>query len=144
MLRLGALAIEDAQLADAEAGQRKGDRLADTAGADHSDGAMRGGVNKGGSSSRKAGRVGVVADQAVIADNDGIDRADLRCIGRQFVEQIDHGFLVRKGDVDSGKAQPPNTLEQSLQFFSPGTGNLDELIMAAKAQCLGRPFVHGR
>ena len=84
-----------------------------------------------------------MAGQSAIADHDGVDGADLRRARRQFVEQIDHGFLVGKGDVDAGKAQPPDALEQDLQFLPPGAGDLDQLIMAAQAQRLGSPLVHG-
>jgi hypothetical protein len=54
------------------------------------------------------------------------------------------GLLVGKGDVDAGEAEMPNTLEQQLQLVPPGAGDLDELIVAAKVQRLGGPFVHGR
>ena len=50
---LGVVAIEYPQFADAEPSQRKGNRLADTAGADHGDGAMRRGSDEFGDGSRE-------------------------------------------------------------------------------------------
>ena len=73
---LGAVTVEDPQFGNAEPGQRKGNRLADAAGADHGDGAMRGGRDESGHGSSETGRIGVVAYQPVIADNDGIDGAN--------------------------------------------------------------------
>ena len=141
---LGAVAVENPQFADAEPGQRKGNRLADAAGADHGDGAMRGSGDEVGDGARETGRIGVVADQPVVADDDGIDGADQRGARRQFVEQIEHGFLVGKGDVDARKTQPPDALQQHLELFGSGIGDLDQLIMTMQAQRRGRPFVHRR
>ena len=56
--------VEDAQFAHAEVGQRKGDRLADAAGADKGDGAAVGGLTSGRTARGKAGGVGVVSGRA--------------------------------------------------------------------------------
>jgi len=45
--------------------------------------------------------VGVVADEFVFAEIDRVDRADGLGGGCQFVEQGNHGLLVRDGDVES-------------------------------------------
>jgi hypothetical protein len=142
--RLGGRAVEDSQSFDTEPCQRKPDRLADTAGANHGHGAVPGGADERTDRSRESGRVGVVAGQPAFADDDGIDRPDLCSTRGQFVEQIDHGFLVGIGHVDAGEAQPPDAFEQYLQFLARGASHLDQLIMAAQIQRLGRPLVHGR
>src|ERR1019366_459702 len=85
-----------------------------------------------------------MADQPAVPDDDEIDRTDRRGIRRYLVEQIEHGFLVGKGDVDAGEAEPPDALEQDLQLVASGAGDFDELIVAVQAKRLGRPFVHGR
>ncbi len=79
---LGVLAIEYPQISDAEPGERERNRLADAAGADQGDRAMRGSGDEGGDGARKTRCIGVVADQPVIADDDGIDRADHACSRR--------------------------------------------------------------
>ncbi len=79
---LGAFAIEDPQIGNAEPRQRKRNRLADAARADQGHRAMRAGGDEVGDGSRKTGRIGVVADQPAVADDDGIDRAD-QCRARR-------------------------------------------------------------
>jgi hypothetical protein len=91
---------------------------------------VRGGIDHFGCGVRKTRGVGIVADQPVIADDDGIDGADPGCVRRQFVEQIEHGLLIGKGDVDAGKTEPANAFEHQLQFVSSGAGDLDKLIVA--------------
>ena len=85
-----------------------------------------------------------MSDQPPVAHDDGIDRADGARARRHLVEQRDHGFLIRKRDVHAGEAKAPDAVEQGTQFGRIGARNLDQLIMAADAQRLGRLLMHCR
>ena len=52
----------------------------------------------------EAPHVGVVADAAAAPEHDGVDRANLGCLG-QLVEQRNDFLLVGKGDVEAGEAE---------------------------------------
>ncbi len=143
-LGLGAVGVEDIEFGDAKARKRERDRLADAAGADQRDCAMFRAGDQVADRARKAGAVGVVPDQPSVADDDGVDRADGARLRRHLVEQRDHGFLVGEGDVDAGEAKAPDAIEQRAQGGRIGVCDLDQLIMAANAQRIGRLFMHGR
>ena len=131
-------------LGHAEPGQRKCDRLADAAGADHGDDGMRGILHQPGDGPGKPRGVGVISDQPAVANHDGIDRADGARAWRQFVEQGNHRFLVGKGDVDPGKPETPDAVQQQPQFFASGAGDFDQLVVAMDAQRFGGALMHRR
>lgn len=85
-LGLGAVSIENVEFSDTKLTQRESDRLADPACADQRDRAISGSRDEIGDGERKSGPVGVVADQAAAPQHYGINGADSRRAGRQFVE----------------------------------------------------------
>ncbi len=70
-----AVGIEEPDRADAEAGQGEGDRLADPAGADNCDRPLSGRGDEIAHGAGETGRIGVVADQPMVADDDRVHRA---------------------------------------------------------------------
>ena len=86
----------------------------------------------------------VWAAQSVIADHHGIDRPYGCRTRRQFVEQVDNGFLVRKSHVHAGKAKASHAIQQRAQLLAARARNLDQMIVAADTQCTGSLLMHRR
>jgi hypothetical protein len=144
LVGLVSVLIEYSDLGDIKFCQRKRDRLADAACADQGDGPLPRAFDQVAYSPRKTRGVGVVTDQSVIADHDGVDCADGRRTRRQFVEQIDNRFLVGKRHVDAGKAEPTHAVQQRAQLLTARAGNLDQMIVVADTQGMGSLLMHRR
>jgi len=56
--------------------------------------------------------------------------------------RIYHDLLVGKCDVNAGKPEPAQAVQQRAQFLSVGPCYLNELIMAAQTKMTSRLFVH--
>ncbi len=86
MISLRAISIEYPQFDNAKIHQCERDCFADTAGTDQGNTTpLRVRDHVGGSPS-KASRVGVVANQSIVPNHDGIDRSYFGSIWRQFVK----------------------------------------------------------
>ena len=144
MIGLGAVGVEYSDLGDAEARQRKRNGLADAARPDDGDDVLPGTCDQISRRTRETCRVGIVTDQPAITDHDGIDRPHGGRTRRQFVEQIDHRFLVWKGNVDAREAKPSHLVEQRAQLLAAGARNFDKLIVAPHTQGAGSLLVHRR
>ena len=67
---------------------------------------------------RKAGGVGVVADQPAVATTTVLTAPIAAAPGASSSSSGDHRFLVGEGDVDAGEAEPPHAVEQHAQASS--------------------------
>ena len=138
----GAFGVIDAQPGDVEVRKCESDRLADATSADERHGTATGLAQQRRDRALKARGVRIVPDQPAVAHNDGIDGAHRRRLRCEFVEQFDHGFLVGVGHIDTGEAQPAHAFEQRRKARPVGTGDLDQLIVAADAERRRSVFVH--
>jgi len=120
--RLGRVLVAHQQGGDAKIAQREGHRPAGAARA-HQDGRLAG--DRVASeflleAAAEADPVGVVArGRAVAVDGDGVDRADLPCVGRYRVEQRRHDLLERIGDVHRRQSPPSGPRPAGLRGRVP-------------------------
>jgi hypothetical protein len=92
------------------------DRRAGAAGTKQADIAERDVAQSASKRRGEAGPIGVVADAPAVLENDGVDRANCLGVGREPVEQRQHGLLARMRDIDAGKPDRLRSVEQSRQI----------------------------
>ena len=85
-----------------------------------------------------------MADETAALDDDRVDRTDALGARGETIEQRKHGFLVRKSHVDAGKAECAHAAEHGAQHRAVGTGDFDQMVVAAPAEGGGGGLVHGR
>jgi hypothetical protein len=94
----------------------------------------------------KAGHVGVVADQAAVADGHGVDRAGGLGAGRKFVHQRHDRLLERIGDVEPGKALVLETCDRGRQIciVQSALGEIEQFVCQLQAEGAAFLFVQAR
>ncbi len=89
--------------------------------------------------------VRVVADQATVAADNGVDGTHFARLVREFVEQWQHRLLAGIGDVQTRKAHGARCAKQTGQRSRtvPVPVEVDQLIVQAQAVVPRFLFVHG-
>ena len=145
-LRALRLAIDDHQPAGAQPQRRFGHRRAGPARAQlhhAAHGRLRQRAPEG---PRPARAVGVVADQAAAAVDDGVHRAHRLGLLGQLVEQRHHGLLAGVGDVQPVEPHGAGGRDQRGQLLDARAGGVevDQLVVQPKAVVGGLLLVQPR
>src|SRR3990170_183030 len=95
---------------------------------------------------QKPRMIGVVADQSTVAHHHGVHRAHRARGALHRVEELHHRFLEGMRDVDAGKAEKPDPVEDARQIPSREAEHvrIDQVIPHVDAGGAPRRLLHGR